>query len=161
MHIMRIKHIVLTTILGFLTINNLNAQSIGGNSLSILAPTSTLGDVYDVGLGFYGNLEIPINESLKANIEVGVTSWLLPDTPTGESQDEDNSYSIGLGGKYFLNKLFVGADAALFFGDISEFSVIPNVGIRLGKFNLETSISILDPVNYVGFEIGYFWQKNN
>lgn len=156
---MRFKYTLFLIILGFLTINNINAQSIGGNSLAILAPSNTLGDTYVVGLGFYGNLEIPITESLKGNIEVGVTSWSLQDTPSGESQDEDNSYSIGLGGKYFFNKLFVGADAALFLGDISEFTVIPNVGVRLGKFNLETSVSVLDPVTYIGFELGYFWQE--
>ncbi len=133
------------------------AQMIGGNSLIIIAPADPFNEVYAAGVSLNGNLEIPIPalNQLRGNIEVGYQSWSLEDD--NNTNVEENSISMGAGGKYFLNRVFVGTDAVYFFGDLKELTIVPNAGIRIGKFNIEVSASLHDTIPFLSLELGYFW----
>ncbi len=137
------------------------AQIIGGNSLQVIAPANELADVYDVGISFNGDLEIPSSDKLRFTIQTGYQSWSPSELPDGSTPDEQNTFFIGGGAKYFLlGPVYAGADAGVYIGDFDEFTVVPNVGLRLGKFNIETTLSLDPPVQYLGFELGYFWASN-
>ncbi len=137
--------------------NGANGQVIGSNSLQIIGPSSSLSDAYDVGVSFNGSVEFPITEKLSLGLNTGYQSWFPVDLPNGDSPDEVNTFLIGAGARYFLGKLYIGSDLGYFLGEFSEFTVLPNVGLRLGKFDIRATASTLDPVNYIGFELGYFW----
>lgn len=134
-----------------------NAQTIGGNSLVVIAPAEPLSNTYAAGLSFNGNFEIPIPtlNKLRGNVELGYQSWSLEDD--NDTNVEANSISMGAGGKYFLNRFFVGTDAVYYFGDLKELTIVPNVGIRIGKFNIEASASLHDTIPFLSLELGYFW----
>jgi hypothetical protein len=145
--------------ISFTCAHNAIAQSTyeSGIALGIISPSNSFQDRYVVGLSLYSNVEIPVANSLFGNIEAGVQNWSRQELTGGGQPNPDNTFSIGGGGKYFLDHFFIEADAVYFFGDFNKFSIIPNTGLRFGKFNIELSISAIDPVNYVGLEIGYFW----
>jgi hypothetical protein len=139
----------------------LRAQARGGNSLQLIAPSNELADAYDVGISFNGDIEFPLSDKLFLGLQTGYQSWSPVELPDGTQPGERNTFFIGGGGKYFLlGPVFAGADAGVFFGDFSEFTVIPNVGLRIGKFNIEATASLNPPVQFLGFELGYFWATN-
>ena len=154
------------TLLGILLIivsagSELTAQTRGGNSLQLIAPANELADLYDVGVSFNGDIEFPRSDTFILGLQTGFQSWSPVERPDGTTPDEQNTFFIGGGAKYFLlGPLFAGADAGVFLGEFNEFTVIPNVGLRIGKFNIETTLSLDPPVQYLGFEIGYFWASN-
>ena len=158
----RLLFIVVAITCFICTSSQLQAQrnTVGGNALGILIPSSEFSDTYVVGLNLNGNVELELTNSLKANIEAGVQSWSPQELIGGGQPDEENSFSIGAGGKYFLNNFFLGADAVYYFGNFTDFTVVPNLGLRFGKFNFEFSTSAVEPITYIGFEIGYFWVAN-
>lgn len=133
------------------------AQTSGGNSLVGILPVSSFNDEYYIGVGLHGNVEFPLKDHLLGNIEAGVQRWSYQEWIGGVSPDEDMTFSLGMGSKILEEPFFFGMDAVYFFGDFYAFTVVPNTGFRLGRFNIEASYSILDPVQFFSIELGYFW----
>lgn len=145
----------------FSTSSGSTMAQIGGLHLGILAPSSEMSDTYAAGISFTGDLEIPLTSSLSLTVETAVRSWAYQDEVGADEGDQADTYSVGGGTKFFLlEPLFIGADAMYMFGDFSEFSIKPNVGLRFGKLNIEAVASISEPVTFIGLEVGYFFLKN-
>ena len=157
--------IVLFSFLASMTVQaQEESKFVGGNSLGILVPQNDLGDVYDIGLGFYGSLDYNATENLALRLDVGVHSF------SGEDENSDSNgngtdnnpektvYELTAGVRGKLSVFYLEGRAGYFFG-FDEFGYVPAAGLRFGKFDLQGSYAIIGGNDFAGFRIGYYWAK--
>lgn len=150
-------HLLLITLLLPVT---LSAQFIGGNSIAVLVPSGDFGETHTVGLGLYGNLEYELSEKSALLFELGWAQWSADDE-LGNSVVEDLTTWSLLGGINFsiLGPLYIEGRGGYYFNDLQEWALIPAIGLRLGKFDLNVGANVLDPVPFWNGRIGFFWAK--
>ena len=62
-----------------------------------------------------------------------------------------------IGGKLGLSFLYLEMRTGYHFGKTDELVVIPAVGLRLGKMDLNVGYQVVGGFNFLNFRVGYFW----
>ncbi len=137
----------------------LDAQSIGGFSLAIILPSGEFSDTHAAGVGFYGNFEHQFTEKFAFVAETGGASWTALDEETNEYVEQDiNTISVMAGANYkFLGPLYAEGRAGYYFRDLNKFALIPAVGLRLGRFDVNLGANVIDPYPFLNLRVGFFW----
>jgi hypothetical protein len=102
--------------------------------LGVVSPQGDFGDYYDMGVTFRGQAGISILSILDAHLQTGVTSFVLSDDYEGSDGEDANVYHAGVGARVGLGFIFVGGNAAYFFGDgESDLGLFPEVGVKIWR----------------------------
>ena len=137
------------------------AESIGGLSIAALAPTGDFAESHTAGLGVYGNFEYQFAEKAAFTAELGHAQWAAEDEEGNDVVNEDiRTFSAVVGLNYrFLGPLYVEGRTGYYFSDLNEVVLIPALGVRLGKFDLNMGANVLDPHPFLVVRVGFFWLK--
>jgi len=130
---------------------------LAGNSISYLAGAGDFGDAYDTGFGICFNTELKIIGQLGLTGEFGWNHWSGNSDYPGSKMSDINVFDLLVGGKIGLWLIYLEARTGYYFGDVEEFVVIPAVGLRLGKLDLNVGYQLAENFNFVNFRLGYFW----
>ncbi len=130
---------------------------LAGNSISYLAGAGNFGEAYDTGFGINFNAEIKIIGQLGLTGEFGWNRWSGNSDFPGPEMSDINVYDLLVGGKIGLWLIYLEARTGYYFGGVEEFVVIPAVGLRLGKLDLNVGYQLAENFNFVNFRLGYFW----
>lgn len=153
-----LNKILLTTLwISFVTLTAGYAQSLNfGNSVSVLVPTGDFGDVYKGGFGVNANLEAKLSK-LAVVGEFGYSAFTGDDLVGSETEDV-SAWDLLAGIKLSLiGPLYIEGRTGYYFGDFDEFVVIPAVGLRFKKFDVNAGYQAAGDVNFLNFRVGYLW----
>jgi len=118
-----------------------SAQLSTGVGAGLAYPTGDLGDVYDSGYTIQGRAGI---DFLLASVHVNAGWTRFPSNPavsdpTLGAGDNFDVYQGALGARAGLGLLFVGANVALYAGDIADddnYGIVPEVGMGFGPLDV-------------------------
>ncbi|MEP3389994.1 MAG: hypothetical protein ABJO02_17515 [Reichenbachiella sp.] len=138
-------------------ISSASAQSINyGNSLSVLIPTGDFGDLYKGGYGINANFETKLSKIAIVG-EFGYASFTGDDLDGSELKNI-TAWDLLAGLKVsLLGPLYIEGRMGYYFGDFDEFVLIPAVGARFKKFDLNVGYQAAGDVNFMNFRVGYLW----
>lgn len=112
---------------------DLQAQFYGSLGGGIAKATGDFSDNYDMGLTFRGQAGISL-AIVDAHLQTGVTSFGVADDPDNPDADDVNIYHAGIGARVGLGFVFIGANAAYFFGDGEDgIGLFPEIGVRIWR----------------------------
>lgn len=107
------------------------AQTYGSIGFGPAKPMSDSGDLYDTGYTTRGQIGISL-ALLDAHIQAGWTTF--PAAGNASDLDDLNIYHAGAGARVGLGFIWVGANAAYFFGDgESGVGWFPEVGVKFWR----------------------------
>jgi len=109
---------------------------LAGNSVSYLNGSGNFGEMYDAGFGISFNTELKIVGQFAVTGEFGWNHWKGNSDFPGSKISDTNVFDLLIGGKIGLWLIYLEARTGYYFGGVNEFVVIPAVGLRLGKFDL-------------------------
>lgn len=123
--------------------------------VGIAAPTGDLGDFYDNGYTVRGQVGISLVGLVDGHAQVG---WSRFSAENGTTGGDANIYHAGVGARVGLGLIFVGANAAYFFGDDpgdnSELGLFPEVGIALGPLEAVADYRFDGDAKWFGLRAG-------
>ncbi len=164
------KAILVLFVLLSLSISSSFAQEgekkwVSGNSLNVIIPQGDLAKEYNYGLGFYGNIDYNFNEHIAWRFDLGWNDLegderTIVDT-TGYVHTHKPKISVWeftTGFKASFSVFYIEARGGYFTG-INEWGVIPAVGLRLNKLDIQGSYKLLGDNNWVAARIGYYWGR--
>ena len=136
---------------------------VSGNSFNVIIPQGDLAKEYNYGLGVYGNIDYNFNEHFAWRFDLGWNDLegderTIVDT-TGYVHTHKPKISVWeftTGLKASFSVFYIEARGGYFTG-INEWGIIPAVGLRLGKFDINGSYKLLGDNNWVAARIGYYW----
>ncbi|WP_420583354.1 hypothetical protein [Reichenbachiella sp.] len=140
-----------------LSISNVSAQKLNyGNSVSILVPTGNFGDLYKGGFGVNANFEAKLSKIAIIG-EFGYSMFTGNDLD-GSALEDLTAWDLLAGIKLnLLGPLYIEGRTGYYFGDFDEFVLIPAVGARFKKFDLNVGYQAAGDVNFMNFRVGYLW----
>ncbi len=146
-------------------LNRVYAQEkklVSGNSFTVGLPIGNMASTYDFGWGIYANIDYNLNSVLAARFDLGYNSFSGPDSAnpvTGlpeEVQQDVWEFTAGLRAKIAI--VYVEARGGYFTG-VSAWGVVPAIGLRLGKLDIQGNLNIAGENHWYGARIGYYWGK--
>ena len=129
------------------------AQVYSSAALGVAKPTGDFGDLYDLGLTYRGQVGISL---LFADVHLQ-TGWtdLAPVEDYAEGKDL-NIYHAGAGARVGLGFLWVGANAAYFFGDGEKgLGLFPEVGLKVWRLEGVVDYRIDGDENWGAARVGF------
>jgi len=162
------KTILTLSVLLFISVSSSFAQEkkwISGNSFNVIIPQGDLAKEYNYGLGIYGNIDYNFNEHFAWRFDLGWNDLegderTIVDT-TGYVHTHKPKISVWeftTGFKASFSVFYIEARGGYFTG-IHEWGIIPAVGLRLNKFDIQGSYKLLGDNNWVAARIGYYWGR--
>ncbi len=140
-----------------------DAKWTSGNSLSVSFPMGTMADTYDLGLGIYGNIDYHMNKLLALRFDLGWNRFSgsgIVDPNTGLTEDiQQTIWEITAGVRLKLAVFYIEGRGGYFTG-VSSFGVVPAVGLRLGKFDIQGNMVLAGNDQWAGVRLGYYWVTN-
>lgn len=124
----------------------------------VVVPTSGLADLYDRGYTLRGQTGLSL-VFLDAHIQTGYTAMggktvtIAGQTETFEDID---FFHVGLGARVGLGVVWVGANAAYFFGDLADgLGFFPEAGVGLGPVEVVADYRLDGDANWLGVRLGW------
>ena len=139
------------------------SKLISGNSLNVMIPQGDLAKEYNFGIGIYGNVDYNFNEHLTGRFDLGWNDLegdekTIADTAGNVYTHKPNisvwEFTTGL--RLRFSVFYVEARGGYFTG-VHEWGVVPAVGLRFGKFDVQGSYKIVGDSNWIAARIGYYW----
>lgn len=142
-----------------------DSKLISGTSINFIIPQGELAKDYNLGIGIYGDIDYEFNEHFAWRFDLG---W--NDMEGEERQVVDTNgliythkakmsiWEFTTGFKASLSVFYVEVRGGYFTG-IHEWGIIPAVGVRINKFDLNGSYKLLGDNNWYAVRIGYYWGK--
>ncbi|WP_020533435.1 hypothetical protein [Flexithrix dorotheae] len=135
---------------------SLNAQKlIIGNGISTLIKAKNSNKPYQkTGFGINTNLEYELSEKLAITGEASWNSW-----GSRIVEDPKNSVSLMAGIKVNpMRIIYFEARTGYFFGDLEKYALIPAIGARFNKFDLNAGYQVSGLYNFANIRVTYFWK---
>ena len=157
---------ILFIILLVTSLNNAFAQEkklISGTSVAVGFPIGNMASAYDFGYGVYGVIDYNINKILVGRFDLGWNTFSGPDITdpiTGlpiEVQQDIWEFTAGMRVKLAI--FYIEGRGGYFTG-VKSWGVVPAVGLRLGKFDIQGNINIAGDNHWGGARVGYYWGNN-
>jgi hypothetical protein len=155
-------------ILTLLTINTYAQEEkklMSGNSLNIFIPQGTLAETYDHGYGIYANFDYNLNKYFAVRGDFGwndvsgpETSYLDTNGVIHTNHPNRSIWEFTAGMKAQISIVYIEARGG-YFSSLNEWGVVPAVGLRIKKFDLQGSYSIVGDYEWASIRIGYYWGK--
>ncbi len=133
---------------------------VSGNSFNVSFPVGDMESIYDLGLGIYGNIDYNINKVFAARFDLGWNTFSgsdIIDPITGFSEKPKMDvweFTAGLRAK--LAFVYVEARGGYFTG-VKSWGVVPAVGVRLGKFDIQGNLNIAGDNQWGSARLTYYW----
>ncbi len=133
---------------------------VSGNSFNVSFPVGDMESIYDLGLGIYGNIDYNINKVFAARFDLGWNTFSgsdIIDPITGFSEKPKMDvweFTAGLLAK--LAFVYVEARGGYFTG-VKSWGVVPAVGVRLGKFDIQGNLNIAGDNQWGSARLTYYW----
>ena len=131
-----------------------------GSSFSLAFPMGDMDGVYDMGYGIYGNIDYNFSSFLAARFDLGWNTFKttdIKDLDTGLALDEKlNVWEITGGLRAKIAIFYVEARGGYFTG-IKEWGVVPAVGLRLGKLDIQGSYTVAGDYQWASARVAYYW----
>ena len=131
---------------------------VSGNSVTFGFPVGDMESLYDFGWGIYADFDYNFSKFLIARFDLG---W---NTFSGTYKDElgldvDRKQDIWefTGGLRAKIAMFYVEGRGGYFTGINEWGVVPAVGIRLGKIDIQGSLTVAGDYHWGGARIAYYW----
>jgi hypothetical protein len=130
-----VRSLLLALALG-LSAAPLSAQTYGSLGLGAAVPTGDFGDIYDTGYTIRGQAGVSLVLA-DVHLQTGVSRFSGQEIAAGESTDDIAVYHAGAGARLGLGLIWVGANAAYFFGDGDDgVGFFPEVGVGIGPIEV-------------------------
>ncbi len=165
----KITHFIAVALLCLMSVN-LSAQDtklIGGNSLGVILPLADFSESYVVGVSFYGNIDYNLSKHLILRFDLGWSDLSGEEKEYVDTEGNTHTSHPSLtvweisGGLRLKASIFYLEGRAGYFSGINEFGMVPAVGLRLGKFDLQANYTIAGNKDMFGARISYYWAKND
>ncbi|BDD00927.1 hypothetical protein [Persicobacter psychrovividus] len=138
---------------------------IAGNSVAYIIPSGSMADTYTHGFGVFAHFDYPIGKYFAWRLDVGwndiagdenqyvdVNGQVLTNHPERTIWE----FSTGLQAKYSV--VYVEARVG-YLSSINSVGIIPAVGLRLGRVDLQGSYTMAGGEEYASIRLGYYWSK--
>ncbi len=140
-----------------------NGKWSSGNSFSVGFPIGDMASAYDLGLGVYGNIDYDMNKLLALRFDLGWNSFSGPDIidpKTGLSEEVKQSVWEFTAGLRLKLAIFYVEGRGGYFTGVNSWGLVPAVGLRLGKFDIQGNLNIAGDNHWGGARISYYWASN-
>ena len=140
-----------------------------GNSISLSFPMGDMDGVYDMGYGFYGNIDYNFSNFLAARFDLGWNTFKGTDLASGLDLKSASGYETPLltvdnlnvweftGGLRAKIAVFYVEARGGYFTGINEWGVVPAVGLRLGRFDIQGSYTVAGDYQWASARVGFYW----
>jgi hypothetical protein len=143
--------------------DNQDKKWISGNSFQYMLPQGDLADDYNYGLGIYGSIDYNFNKNLAWRFDLGWNDLegdekIIIDT-TGNVYSHKPKISVWeftTGFKASVSIFYVEARGGYFTG-VHEWGIVPAVGLRIGKFDVQGNYKLVGDSSWFGARIGFYW----
>ena len=150
---------------------NANAQEnkkdegwITGNSITYSSPIGNM-DSYNYGLGFYANVDYIFNKHITARLDIGWNEFTGSDHKYIDTEGNFHStkptksvWEFTAGLRANAGILYIEGRGGYFTG-IHEWGVVPAVGLRYKKFDLQANFTMANGYHWGGLRLAYYWGK--
>ena len=131
------------------------AQAYGSLGLGAAKPFGDFKDVADLGLTFRGQAGVRL-WIFDAHLQTGATTFTAADDVSESDDDNRTIYHAGAGARLGLGFLWVGANAAYFFGDGEKgIGFFPEVGAKIWRIEIVGDVRIDGDEKWAAARIGY------
>ena len=133
-----------------------DAQIYGSAGVGAAKPFGDFKDVADLGITFRGQAGISLWIA-DVHLQTGVTSFTAADGVPEDEDDNLNIYHAGAGARVGLGFLWVGANAAYFFGDGEKgIGFFPEVGAKIWRLEVVGDVRVDGSEKWAAARVG-FW----
>lgn len=137
-----------------------DAKLVSGNSITVGFPTGNMASDYDFGYGVYYNLDYSLNSLLVGRFDLGWNTFSGPDGTdpiTGLPVEvQQNVWEFTAGMRMKLSVFYLEGRGGYFTG-VNAWGVVPAVGLRFGKLDIQGNLTIAGENQWGGARIGYYW----
>ena len=141
-----------------------------GNSFNLGFPMGDMESLYDMGYGIYANFDYNFSSFLAARFDVGWNSFSGTDVTQDlglksasayeapvVAMDNLNIWEFTGGLRAKIAVFYVEARGGYFTG-INEWGVVPAVGLRFGRLDIQGSYTVAGKYQWAGARVGfYYW----
>ena len=136
---------------------------VSGISWGYIIPQENLDVVYDHGFAFIGNFDYRFNKNLIGRFDIGWNDLSGPETQyidtagvvhTNHPNRSILEITAGLRAAY--SYFYVEARGGYFTG-INEWGVVPAVGVRIKKFDIQGSYTLTEDHNWATIRASYYF----
>jgi hypothetical protein len=148
-----------SVLVGLLTLpGSAEAQRYSSLGAGLAVPVGDMSDVYDTGWTVRGQTGLSF-VLVDAHVQTGWSRFPGKDYTAGGvtvSAEDINVYHAGVGARVGLGLVWVGANAAYFFGDLDDdgLGLFPEVGAHIGPIEAVVDYRIDGEVNWLGARVG-------
>ena len=137
---------------------------VSGLSFSSAFPVGNM-ERYSYGFGLYSNFDYNFNKNFSARFDLGWNDFSGPETTFIDNKgkthtDQPNmsvwEFTAGLRAK--ISVIYIEARGGYFTG-VNSWGVVPAVGLRFGKFDIQGNFSIAGDYHWGGARISYYFGK--
>lgn len=150
---------------------SMNAQEqeekklISGNSFNYLVPQGNLAKTYTHGYGVYANFDYNFSKFLIGRFDLGwndlsgdETSYIDTLGVVHTNHPSVSLWEFSAGLRAQVSVFYIEARGGYFSG-VKEWGVVPAVGLRFGKLDIQGYATITETNSWAGARIGYYWGK--
>ncbi len=163
------EKIMTVMILLFLSAGSLFSQEnnekkwISANSFNVIIPQGDMKDTYNYGLGIYGSIDYNFSKNLAWRFDLGWNDLegdekTVVDTLGNvyTNKPKMSVWEFTTGFKASVSIFYIEARGGYFTG-VHEWGIVPAVGLRIGKFDIQGNYKLVGDNNWFGARIGYYW----
>lgn len=130
------------------------AQAYGSVAGGVAAPAGDFGDLFETGYTARGQVGFSL-VLLDVHLQAGWTRFPGKEIEGSSTGDDANIYHAGVGARVGLGVIFVGANAAHFFGDgDSGIGFFPEVGVSLWRLEAVADYRFDGDQKWFGVRLG-------
>ncbi len=126
-------------------------EKVLGIAGKVTFPFAGFGDKVNTGYGVAGIVDYPLIPFLDLTADVGYNHF-----SEGNSGAGADIWSLTFGGRFVLGSFFMGGETG-YFSQADEWSYVPSVGLRFGKFEGAIRYKGVSGVNWTSVRLGYYF----
>ncbi len=155
-----VKFFVVICFVAFFTVSQSQAQEkklVTGNSITLGFPIGDMEGMYDMGWGIYGNVDYNFSKFLTGRFDLGWSTFSNNLAPVEGIEFDNLDIWEFTGGLRANISVFYLEGRGGYFTGINQWGVVPAVGLRFGKLDIQGSLTVAGDYHWGGVRIGYYW----
>jgi len=143
-----------------------------GNSFNLAFPMEDMEGMYEMGYGIYANFDYNFSSFLAARFDFGWNSFNGTDLTSDLGLKSAFEYEVPVvttdnlsvweftGGLRAKIAVFYVEARGGYFTGINEWGVVPAVGLRLGRLDIQGSYTVAGDYQWAGARVGFYYGGN-